>query len=262
MRLSVGKFLCCLGRGSIVVSLYLGLFGCFLVLIACQIIHSLMFCFCPKDQVGLEWAEHRREGGVMRWTVDEVSDVVTSSGASLVTREGRICEGKLVGARDSDGTCSVKDEILRARKRTPSKQKIKEITSELSQHGHISETNVYNWFQNRRARSKRKQQIHATNSGESEVDTEVESPKLQQNLTSASDGVCLQNMNVGSVDQWGKKVEPVYPSDAGLTDPRSNCSHHLIRLQRYAISCTPFFLPHLKTLILTNKIRAHCIQTV
>ncbi|PPR89206.1 hypothetical protein GOBAR_AA31477 [Gossypium barbadense] len=40
---------------------------------------------------------------------------------------------------------------------TPSKQKIKEITSELSQHGPISETNVYNWFQNRRARSKRKQ---------------------------------------------------------------------------------------------------------
>ncbi|KAL4300437.1 hypothetical protein AHAS_Ahas17G0200800 [Arachis hypogaea] len=35
---------------------------------------------------------------------------------------------------------------------TPNKQKIKEITLELGQHGQISETNVYNWFQNRRAR--------------------------------------------------------------------------------------------------------------
>ncbi|GER34871.1 WUSCHEL related homeobox 13 [Striga asiatica] len=60
---------------------------------------------------------------------------------------------------------------------TPSKQKIKEITAELSQHGQISETNVYNWFQNRRARSKRKQQVApSTNANDSEVETEVESP--------------------------------------------------------------------------------------
>ncbi|XP_019253117.1 PREDICTED: WUSCHEL-related homeobox 13-like isoform X2 [Nicotiana attenuata] len=60
---------------------------------------------------------------------------------------------------------------------TPSKQKIKDITFELSQHGQISETNVYNWFQNRRARSKRKQQGGgAMNTVESEVETEVESP--------------------------------------------------------------------------------------
>lgn len=42
---------------------------------------------------------------------------------------------------------------------TPNKVRIKEITAELSQHGAISETNVYNWFQNRKARAKRKQQL-------------------------------------------------------------------------------------------------------
>ena len=61
---------------------------------------------------------------------------------------------------------------------TPSKQKIKEITADLTQHGQISETNVYNWFQNRRARSKRKQQAAggpSNNVADSEVETEAES---------------------------------------------------------------------------------------
>lgn len=58
---------------------------------------------------------------------------------------------------------------------TPNKQTIKKITSELSQHGLISEMNVYNWFQNRKARSKRKHNHLPLKEGESEVDTDSES---------------------------------------------------------------------------------------
>eukprot|EP01018_Ginkgo_biloba_P007332 Gb_20543 [translate_table: standard] len=59
---------------------------------------------------------------------------------------------------------------------TPNKQKIKEITIELSQHGQISETNVYNWFQNRKARAKRKQLL-PQKEAESEIETDDDSPK-------------------------------------------------------------------------------------
>ncbi|KAF5186627.1 Wuschel-related homeobox [Thalictrum thalictroides] len=109
---------------------------------------------------------------------------------------------------------------------TPSKQKIKDITNELTQHGPISETNVYNWFQNRRARSKRKQHGPATNNGESEVETEVESPKekmaksenFQSNGNHAlrEDELCFQSSGrsseLHSLDQ-PDKGEPMFPSD-------------------------------------------------
>lgn len=99
---------------------------------------------------------------------------------------------------------------------TPSKQKIKEITSELSQHGQISETNVYNWFQNRRARSKRKQSAILPNSGESEVETEIESFKEKktkpedsqpdEDATPVSDHMYLHSPDIG-IDQLVGKME-------------------------------------------------------
>lgn len=68
---------------------------------------------------------------------------------------------------------------------TPNKQRIKEITMELSQHGQISETNVYNWFQNRKARAKRKQ-LHPQKEGESEIETDDEFPR-EKKFKSESD---------------------------------------------------------------------------
>uniref|UniRef100_A0A2N9HSB6 Homeobox domain-containing protein n=1 Tax=Fagus sylvatica TaxID=28930 RepID=A0A2N9HSB6_FAGSY len=117
---------------------------------------------------------------------------------------------------------------------TPSKQKIKEITSELSQHGQISETNVYNWFQNRRARSKRKQQNSAPNNGESEVETEVDSPKdkktkpeefqSQQNSDPRAEDLCFQNPEISSdlhfLDPQSSKAETMFPSEDGLKPAR------------------------------------------
>ncbi|XP_050377882.1 WUSCHEL-related homeobox 8-like [Argentina anserina] len=60
---------------------------------------------------------------------------------------------------------------------THGKHRVKEITMELSQHGQVTETNVYNWFQNRRARSKRKQSVSTQNIKDSDIEPEVISPK-------------------------------------------------------------------------------------
>ncbi|KAF8051667.1 hypothetical protein N665_1684s0003 [Sinapis alba] len=72
------------------------------------------------------------------------------------------------------------------------------ITEELSQHGQIAEKNVYNWFQNRRARSKRKQHggggSNNNNNGESKVETdqtETVNEKRKISESSCSPNICF-----------------------------------------------------------------------
>ncbi|KAK1295681.1 WUSCHEL-related homeobox 8 [Acorus calamus] len=68
--------------------------------------------------------------------------------------------------------------------RTPSKQKIKEITIALAKHGPITESNVQNWFQNRKAKSKKKKRS-ATDS-EAEADIPKKKKKKRANSSAQS----------------------------------------------------------------------------
>lgn len=113
---------------------------------------------------------------------------------------------------------------------TPSKQKITEITAELSQHGPISDTNVYNWFQNRRARLKRKQSGAFPNYAESETETEVESPKEKkkkpenfrsfENSAPRAESLYLQSPELGAdlhcLDMQPNKEESMLPPQCDL----------------------------------------------
>lgn len=120
---------------------------------------------------------------------------------------------------------------------TPSKEKIKEIAAELGQHGQISETNVYNWFQNRRARSKRKLQNGApsSNNTESEVETEVDSKdkkttkpeefQSQRNVAIGAENVSFQNPEKCSELQYlnpdSNKTYSMFSSDGNARSTRN-----------------------------------------
>ncbi|KMZ61330.1 WUSCHEL-related homeobox 14 [Zostera marina] len=90
------------------------------------------------------------------------SGTMTTSSSSYGGNEQQQCHQNMITARQRWNPTAMQVQILedlfKQGNGTLIKGKIKEITLELSQHGEISETNVYNWFQNRRARCKRKQQ--------------------------------------------------------------------------------------------------------
>lgn len=103
---------------------------------------------------------------------------------------------------------------------TPHKTRLKEITAELSQHGQIAETNVYNWFQNRKARAKRKQQMVCTRDGESEVDTDNDSPKEKKPKFDKDSG--QEYSNSGGLPETGG----AHSSDGGTYDQKPTIIEH------------------------------------
>lgn len=105
----------------------------------------------------------------------------------------------------------------------PSKQRIKEITSELLQHGEISEANVYNWFQNRRARSRRKQAAAAAAAAnaarlsmKSEAETEM---KCSKSIEDRTEKISLCQSREGS-----SEVRPAQPDSVKASPSMSYMS--------------------------------------
>ncbi|GAV88139.1 Homeobox domain-containing protein [Cephalotus follicularis] len=105
---------------------------------------------------------------------------------------------------------------------TPGKQRIKEITTQLTEHGQITETNVYNWFQNRRARAKRKESLQIANTCQSEMEAETKSPqdevKTVEDSTSRSENMFLSCHDNMDLDQLCKMDLPETLCPFGLLE--------------------------------------------
>ncbi|XP_071902540.1 uncharacterized protein [Coffea arabica] len=100
---------------------------------------------------------------------------------------------------------------------TPSKEKVKDITAELAKHGQISESNVYNWFQNRRARMKKKQVVVEKKKTEPETQMVTESSLEEGEKLKPSEPMiegqnyCVQKVSAGnsifSFDEQGMEMQ-------------------------------------------------------
>ncbi|GLJ52619.1 hypothetical protein SUGI_1119910 [Cryptomeria japonica] len=143
--------------------------------------------FCAKEQMVMLAKQISAYGSICKQLIEMHSTIVVQQnvlhgftpGQALTFNSVMGFVGHKMTTRQrwtpSQAQLQILEKIFEKGKGTPCKQRIKEITAQLSQHGHISETNVYNWFQNRRARTKRKHQTGLTGSGEYEMDNLVDS---------------------------------------------------------------------------------------
>ncbi|XP_050229522.1 WUSCHEL-related homeobox 8-like [Mercurialis annua] len=96
---------------------------------------------------------------------------------------------------------------------TPDREKVKEIAAQLLVHGPISEANVCNWFQNRRARSKRKKSRLAPpeiRESEEKKTEEVDEIQPDENLEFMVNQMYSQSPEIQGIDYlMGKEEIPV-----------------------------------------------------